>query len=118
MPVNWNAERIRDYAELHANEEQRYITEALIWRTVSIGINEITERNAEEFAVRCHMYQEVYSGMDITYADIHRRIGLRTNAASITTAAFNKGMITAMRDTAARNIASQATALSESGVTA
>jgi hypothetical protein len=93
------------------------ITEHLIWLTLSIGINDITEATASEVAERAHMFWAATGfGLDgsgvnaeraITLAEITRRIGLHTNAATMTKAAFNHNLIRIMREEAHRQLREQ-----------
>jgi len=81
------------------------ITDNLIWMTMLVGINEITEKTAPEFFKRLYAYQLVRGPMVmytdktqnrfISLADITRRIGLKTNASPRTQAQFNKDVLIA-----------------------
>lgn len=81
------------------------VTESLIWSTMAIGMNKITEKNWEEFAIRMEVLQvmrgarltessaEGFRDRFITPEEIHRHVGLYTNADTLTGTAFKKRMI-------------------------
>lgn len=86
-------------------DDQWAITDKLIWMTMTLGIGRITEANAEKFAKRLHMYEAINGPVlykrdengnkrpMIGYPEIHRRIGLYTNASPLTDAAFRKKLM-------------------------
>lgn len=90
-------------------------THVLIFTTMSAGMPRITEKNFKEFFVRCDMLAQVFGApmtrplalcssdgtvlketgkedIKITLDNVRAHIGLATNAASRTTADFNKGL--------------------------
>ncbi len=79
----------------------RPVTEALVFATMAIGINTITEKNAEEFFKRVSFFEQVHSPwlhtIDesgkrvprlLTLDDVRQHIGLRTNASKRTDVQF------------------------------
>ncbi len=72
------------------------ITNALIWGTMSVAMNEITEDNWEEFYTRCYMIETIHGSWlsfknksrPITPEDVKSHIGLHTNANTLTKAKF------------------------------
>lgn len=75
------------------------ITNALIWSTMSVGMNEITEDNARRFYDRLRLQQKLFgpelrrpdgSGVEISFDDVKANIGLRTNATNHKDAAWLK----------------------------
>ena len=72
------------------------ITNALIWGTMSVAMNEITEDNWEEFYTRCYMIETIHGSWlsfknkrrPITPEDVKSHIGLQTNANTLTKAKF------------------------------
>jgi len=74
------------------------ITESLIWATMGIGINTITEANAEEFHTRLMVWHRAIGVRQgnpserITLADVRKRIGLSTNATPLTKAGFKNNV--------------------------
>lgn len=100
MALYWNIEKCRDYKEL-AKDENRALTDTLIWATMFVGISTITEDNAKEFYARLRLV-ELLSGTlvsqkgepyHLTLEDVELRIGLATNAISLTRAQFLKSKV-------------------------
>ena len=97
MALRWNIEKVEGWKALADDAGERAITQAIVFHTMSIGINRITDENAEEVARRIRMVESVHrpSLMDengprwIDIKDIRRRVGLSTNASSITKRAFD-----------------------------
>lgn len=57
-------------------------TEALIWFTMSVGIGDLSEKNAPEFWARVNLLQTLNGTPEahrITAADIKQHIGMTTN---------------------------------------
>lgn len=105
MPLNWNLERCENWNELTETDNAWGITNALIWTTMVIGMNEITVDNADEFFARVDTVQkatgqlayqqiikpdtgEAWVPYFITHEDIVRRVGLHTNASRLTKTKF------------------------------
>ena len=96
MSLNYNVGKIFDRQTLHSNDAEWAITETLIWATMQIGLGSITKTNVELFATRLHLYQEIFGplmskaggGIRVTTADVQRRVGLSTNADTLTAPAF------------------------------
>ncbi len=104
MSLNWDITKCTGLKELHAESEAEwYLTEVMIWRTMSVGINAITEKNAEEFTERSNMYRTVFGGKPLTLEDVKRRIGLMTNASSLSRTGFEKALIAEIRLVARRD---------------
>ena len=115
MALNWDISSVKDFEEVTVchdaygdNEdltreqvENSYKTEGLIWLTIGIGMNQITEANAEEFHTRVRMWEDAHGGYlrlggesyNYTREDIERRIGLGTNASTMTKTQFHKSII-------------------------
>ena len=72
------------------------ITNALIWGTLSVGMNSITEKNWKEFYTRCHIIETIHGAWlydrdgtrHITPKDVKSHIGLGTNVTNISNAKF------------------------------
>tara|TARA_B100000131_G_C18067341_1_gene593085 strand:+ start:1016 stop:1456 length:441 start_codon:yes stop_codon:yes gene_type:complete len=98
---------------------QDRITTWLISVTMFIGMNEITSKNVDEFFRRISMFQQAkpdrrvnlfygslgdkvtmenYRRTPVTFDDVQRRIGLHTNAESITKAKFDEKYYTFFGD--------------------
>ena len=109
MALNWNIEDCKNYKELTTDKEWP-ITNALIWSTIAIGINEITSKNVKKVFTRIRI-DENLSGTYLTNVDlkpnltgqlqgskryfirmedVEKRIGLHTNASPYTDAQFLK----------------------------
>jgi hypothetical protein len=84
------------------------ITNALIWGTMSVGMNSITEANWREFYTRAYIIQTIhgswiYENGDhrfITPQEIRDHIGLGTNATNYTAAKFKSSIDRRMREQA------------------
>jgi hypothetical protein len=107
MSLNY---KYADVAEqFHGNpfapDEQHPVLNLLIWATMIIGINQITEKTEKEFYSRICAFRGIdplfgvleYNDTDykITKFDIHNHIGLRTNATPITKAQYAKKIMEA-----------------------
>ena len=98
----------------HAELVESIKTQCVVFRCAALGIGEITEENADEFAIRSKMYEEM-NGMtmwfdkedySLTHEDIVRRIGLTTNVSKITDAQFHKTMVKRLRERAEYSVRS------------
>lgn len=97
MSLNWNMEKVENFKELTEGEAWT-ITDVLIWGTMFTGIREITAENAKEFHARMNLVERLNGAMMnaggkpryITLEDIQRRIGLSTNATTMTRNQFIK----------------------------
>lgn len=80
-------------------------TETLIWITIPTLMGEITEKNKDEFLLRCRMYENMRGAMR-TYPDgravfvsreeVEAHVGLRTNAHTESMPKFRKHLISLM----------------------
>jgi len=105
MALHWNITNCKDSASLQTDEEWP-ITNALIWATMSVGIRDITEKTVPEFYARLSVWEKIVGpllwGKDeetgrleercIEVADLVKRIGLHTNASSMTRAEWRKNL--------------------------
>lgn len=105
MSLDWNIKEVADYDNVcfvGDGDERRLsaITESLIWRTMVVGLNEISEANFREFAYRLNFYERLFGEtiMEegkkrfITLAEMRAHIGLRTNANRLTRAQWMKNI--------------------------
>ena len=100
MALNWSIERCANADELKEGIEWRK-TDAIIWLTLVIGMDEITEDNKVEFYTRLKMYEGLSGSMFTIEGkeyffytqDIERRIGLSTNATRETFSAWTRRML-------------------------
>jgi len=104
MPLNWNIKNCKDHETLQSDTEWPH-THNLIWATMSIGIDEITEKNWTECYARLAVWEEIvgafsttkdkdgkYKSRPFTPEDIFKRIGLYTNASRMNRAEWQKNI--------------------------
>jgi hypothetical protein len=101
MSLNWDLSKIKNVDDILTDEESA-INDALIYATMFIGMNEITEQNVDKFFTRLAFYQKAIGsllihlkdgeivGRPIEYNEVVRRIGLHTNASNLSDSAFQK----------------------------
>lgn len=103
MSLNWNIENVKaDWK----SDDVWPITDALIWATMSVGMNEITNSNWREFYSRAYMIQTIHGGWIIekgktrfvTPKEVRDHIGLHTNATNHTAAKFKSNIDRRMRE--------------------
>ena len=108
MSLNWNLGRIKDHSTVcWVGEEMNPVTHSLLFSTMIVDMGEITEENADEFYFRTEMASKVggppmrrvkedsesgFEGVDYSYEDIRKHIGLTTNVFTVSRAAFLKKM--------------------------
>ncbi len=91
MSLNWDLSKAEDWESLKTDEEWP-VTQTLIFRTMAVGIGEITEKTLPEFYARIAFLERLNGSFvkaqddsgawvdrPITVDDIRRRIGLTTN---------------------------------------
>lgn len=100
MSLNWNAENSANWDKLSG-----YAQETLIFATIPLGINKITNENYQEFYAR-YLKLMLIKGWnpDISPEDVKNAIGLYTNASSKTPAKFGKDLLEALNDTVAYRV--------------
>lgn len=104
MALHWNITNCKDSASLQTADEWP-ITNALIWSTMSVGIRDITEKTIPEFYARLSVWESIVGPMfyeddengktterGVTLDDLRKRIGLHTNANSMTRAEWRKNI--------------------------
>lgn len=89
MSLDWNVSHVLRHEQMCYRDDGSLnpITEALIWKTLSVGIGEITEANAAEFIARLAIIEaidgfvifEEGKGRPISEEEVVAHIGLRTN---------------------------------------
>jgi hypothetical protein len=99
MPLTSDISAVVDFAEIQQGAEWKK-TEAIIFATMSIGMDEITTDNAGEFYSRIKILEGVIGSMVVVQegdkfhdyyfntADIARRVGLKTNGGRETRTKF------------------------------
>lgn len=90
LDANWTA--CKDYALFEGDEKdkERRISVAIIFGTMSLGLNAVTEDNIDEWLVRMafvdagaglgYLDSETLDRHCVTEDDLRKRIGLKTNA--------------------------------------
>jgi len=101
MPLTWDITKVIDFVDINDGFES-IKTQGLVFATMAIGMNTITDANAGEFYTRIKMLEGVNGHLVVgpenedgssryyfyTPADIQRRIGLHTNANTYTKTKF------------------------------
>lgn len=105
MALNWDITNIKDNESLccmplqegqvEGDQKMNPITDALIWTCMFVGIPELTEKTILEFWGRmCVVYvEDEWSNgpqTHITFMDLVKHLGLKTNASRRTSAQFYK----------------------------
>lgn len=109
MSLDWNISDCADVEALKADTPDGWpVTEGAVWLCMIVGVPSITEKTAEKFWLRVHEWEAVNgpiltNGHRYTPEDVTRRIGLRTNASSLTDAAWRKKVQTTLREAAQRS---------------
>lgn len=88
MPLSYDTTKCKP----PATDRENYVRGDLIWATMPVGIQEITEKNYREFYARLHIIGKLddTSYQHITREEVQRWIGLSTNASLMTRAQFLK----------------------------
>jgi hypothetical protein len=109
MSLDWSVESMKNFDVLTtltgdspADLDRKWLplTEALVWATMHIGINSITEKNWQEFYYRLNKWERL-TGTSlrvfnsevtryITPLEVYMHIGLYTNASSLSKKEFNE----------------------------
>jgi hypothetical protein len=101
MPLTWDITEVTDFRDINDGFES-IKTQGLVFATMAIGMYTITDANAGEFYARIKMLEGVNGHLVVgpenedgssryyfySPDDIQRRIGLRTNASSLTKTKF------------------------------
>jgi hypothetical protein len=104
MSLNWELTNVQDwetkcfYEAEDGNKMLRPVTHVIVLATAFLGIPEITEKTALEFAKRLRVYQGVFGALMrkgdephyIGASDILEHIGLKTNAQKDSRTSFMK----------------------------
>jgi hypothetical protein len=104
MALSWSLEEVSDWQSLK-NETEGVITDALIWYTMFVGVNRITETSWTEFYARIKLWERMYDPsmsrigedgtlqyINVTPEMVRRRIGMFTNASTLTRLQFLKSV--------------------------
>ena len=109
MPLTWDVEAVEDWQDITQNDNEWAKTEAIIFTLIVTGTPDITEENWEEVFIRINMWERA-SGTMMLDGDgnnlymkpewIRRRVGLKTNASTLTKREFKERVAKALRDRA------------------
>ena len=108
MALHYDLTKVNNFQELVDDDAQSQINSAIIHMTMGIGIRELTTKNLKEFFIRSRMTELTFGEFTwnkdgryfLTPKDIEARIGLHTNADSMTKPQHNKHLITYLRSKA------------------
>lgn len=121
MSMNIDCSKVENWQEIwgkDASDKEQLITEAVMWGCQMVGIYKITEENWEEYYRRVNLMFQVGETnfmlsndgttfgerIPITPADVHRRIGLSTNANTMSKTAFAKKVMEYMENNVNKEI--------------
>lgn len=121
MSLRFDLTNIRDYQEVcfePATEpgadptELRVVTAAIIHLTVYLDASLRKEKDLREFAVRTHIWQDVYGPLmstsdgpyRITYLDLAAHVGLTTNVAPLTRNQWKRKLTEGLERDAERSV--------------
>ena len=106
MALHWSIERVRDWQQLAEDDEQRKITEAIVWAALVYDLSGVTEKNINEWRFRQEFARHIDDFYPITRprsqdhkcdvftrTELERRIGLSTNVTNTSRPAFQKKLI-------------------------
>jgi len=108
MALSWWVEDIEDFKNVvwRGSEDDpdgvtmNPVTHGLIFLTISVGLGEITDSNADEFYARAHIVEQLHGAMCriggeevyLTPQEVKQHIGLRTNVRNETRIQWAKRM--------------------------
>jgi len=104
MSLNWDFTNEEVFNKLPKTDEEKHITELIIWGTMATGLDKITEKNIDTWLSRCYMLEKVnmplgqtcigggkgFKPWSPTQKNLEDRIGLATNADQRTDAWFRR----------------------------
>src|SRR5206468_6941551 len=106
MALHWSIARVKDWQQLAEDDEQRKITEAIVWAALVYDLSGVTEKNVDEWLFRQEFARRVDDFYPITRprsqdhkrdvftrAELEQRIGLSTNVTNTSRASFQKKLI-------------------------
>lgn len=98
MSLNWSIEKVKDWKKKQRKQRNRAVLNAIIWSTLVIGFNSITEKNYKKFYARLTAMEHLngaylYKGDKpayITLEEVQMWIGLWTNGDNTSASDFEK----------------------------
>jgi hypothetical protein len=115
MALHWDLSKCKDVESLKSKEEWP-ISDVIIIHTISVGLGSITEKNLDTWVERMSVLQLVHGSfvgawvdeekipIYITRKDLAKRIGLTTNASTLSEAQFYKSVKERLQRNAVANI--------------
>lgn len=94
MSLNWSITKVVNHEEIHPSLESRegWITNSIIWATLNVGLGKIDAKNVDEWFYRLsnrpwglpEFHDRDGNTFFLSKDDLTRRIGLSTNADTVT----------------------------------
>jgi hypothetical protein len=89
--LNWSVSSVENFSDVcfDSNEQIELRTEQLVFATMVVGMNQISEKNHLEFWYRLHLYESMFGSLIreadgepcfFLLPDVKEHIGLFTNA--------------------------------------
>ena len=109
MALTYDNTGIAEYEALHTDENEWAVTQAIMFLSMPLGFGSITDRNEDEVYAAIAVYEAMCGPLlrirhedewierPITQADVHRRVGMKTNAVNGSTVLSNLKRIVADR---------------------
>lgn len=94
MALSYDFTNVEEYSRIY--DEDPNAIEFIVFETLFLGMNTITEENAAEFYARHKVYDGVSqypTKREVTPAFIRQFIGLRTNASPLTATQFRTKVV-------------------------
>ena len=116
MSLNWNFTDNNVFEALPKTDEERNITDCIVWGTMQTDLGEVTEKNIDEWILRATMLDKIgfplankfvdgkHEGWVPTREDLTKRIGLTTNVSTTTRAKFRTRMAKLLEDESVRTV--------------
>lgn len=113
MSLDFDVSKIKDYKDVTTapydvggRKQWHPVTNSLVWWTIPIGINQITETNIDKVWERIQVWQALTGSVMgnsereiwLTREDVFMHIGLSTNASNKTDTEFYKTLVRQVRD--------------------
>lgn len=90
MSLNWNISNVQDWQK--KQQEHKELLNTLIWMSLEIGMNRITEKNVDEWVYRLNRIN-IENGVTedlFTLEVVSIFVGLTTNVGTVTATEFEK----------------------------
>lgn len=109
MALNWDIGNVKDYEEKREKDKGN-VLDTLIWLTMAVGMNQITEKNYVKFflrtqtseiacgAMRSKIVDDKMEPVYVTLEDVKCWIGLHTNAGSLSPKQFEDKLVERLKE--------------------